>query len=81
MPEMSKDGTSVKEMVLGFLKANGYDGLCNPDAECGCSKDDLFACGNYQYGDCVCAYKGKPPASEADDYDEWFYINQSDAEE
>lgn len=28
-----------------FLKENGYDGLCNPDLECGCFKEDLFPCG------------------------------------
>lgn len=31
----SKDGTPVREMVAEWLRANHYDGLCNPDGtEC-----------------------------------------------
>lgn len=78
MSELSKDGTSVKQIIAEWLDQNGYDGLCNPEAECGCSKSDLFPCGCYQAGECVCAYKGKSPDGE---FDEWFYVNQNDAEE
>lgn len=35
---------SVKEIVADYLKANGYDGLYNGDAECGCDLDDLMPC-------------------------------------
>lgn len=79
MAEMSKDGTSVKEMVREFLDANGYDGLVNPDTECGCPKDDLFLCGEGQAGGCVCAYRGKPPDWGAEEYDDWFYVNENEA--
>lgn len=75
---LSKDGTSVKQIVAGWLDQNGYEGLVNVEAECGCSKSDLFVCGDCQAGECVCAYKGKSPDGE---FDEWFYVNQCDAEE
>jgi len=34
----------VKDIVLEYLKENGYDGLYNSDEECGCMADDLFLC-------------------------------------
>lgn len=37
---------TVKRMVEQFLRTNGFDGLCNPDAECGCLLGDLAPCGN-----------------------------------
>lgn len=80
MSKKSKDGTSVKEMVREFLDANGYDGLCNPDAECGCMKDDLFICGYGQAGSCVCAYEGKPPDWAGEEgYDGWLYVSENEA--
>lgn len=36
---------NIKQIVTGYLKTNGYDGLCKDD--CGCKVDDLFPC------DCV----------------------------
>ena len=27
---------TVEKIVKEWLKVNGYAGLCNPDAECGC---------------------------------------------
>lgn len=79
MAEISKDGTSVKEMVREFLDANGYDGLCNPDAECGCPKDDLFLCGEGQAGSCVCAYEGRLLDGAEEEYGNWFYVNENEA--
>ena len=35
---------NVKEIVADWLKANGYDGLCN-DVGCGCTLGDLMTCG------------------------------------
>ena len=33
---------TVRKIVEAFLKANGYDGLVNHDAECGCALGDGF---------------------------------------
>jgi hypothetical protein len=54
---------TVKEILIDWLKANGYDGLCNPDindfgSACACSIDDpleFLECGEY-LGDCQTAY-------------------------
>jgi hypothetical protein len=35
---------NVKEIVQIWLRDNGYDGLYNTDAPCGCELDDLFCC-------------------------------------
>jgi len=49
---------TVKEIILDYLKNNNYDGLCNPDIECGCGIDDLMPCSE-EFGveDCHTAYK------------------------
>ena len=47
---------SVKDMINIFLESKGYDGLCNSDLECGCSKDNLAPCENI-HEDCVAARK------------------------
>lgn len=49
---------NVHLIVKGWLIANGYDGLCEVDGECGCSiKDGLAPCGEMHYT-CEAAYKG-----------------------
>jgi hypothetical protein len=40
---------TVKQIVIKYLKANGYDGLAGD--ECGCSGDGLMDCGGC--ADCV----------------------------
>ena len=35
---------TVEEIVAAWLRANGYDGLYDPDEDCGCSVDDLNEC-------------------------------------
>lgn len=42
------------ELAANYLKANGYDGLCSVDEECGCSIDDLAPCGCFY--ECLPAY-------------------------
>lgn len=41
---MNPKQINVEEIVLKYLKKNGFDGLFNPNLDCGCEKDDLFAC-------------------------------------
>jgi hypothetical protein len=45
---------TVDEIIVDYLKTNGFDGLCN--VECGCPIDDLHPCGEIN-SDCVPAYK------------------------
>jgi len=34
----------VHEIIKTWLEENGYDGLCDPDTECGCELSDLMPC-------------------------------------
>lgn len=36
---------NVHDIVIEYLKANGYDGLCEVGCECACELSDLFPCG------------------------------------
>jgi hypothetical protein len=54
---------TCKDMVVKYLKENGYDGLCGE--ECGCVlKDGLFPCMTCEPLDCVAGYQR--PADEED---------------
>jgi len=35
---------NIKEIVMGHLKKNGYDGLYNDDGSCGCLLNDFMPC-------------------------------------
>ncbi len=35
---------NIREIVREYLKANGYDGLCDVGAECGCRLGDFMPC-------------------------------------
>ena len=43
---------TVGEIVKQWLEDHGCDGLCDPDAECGCGIDDLNPCGGL-CDDCI----------------------------
>ena len=47
----------VIEIVKSYLVANGFDGLVQVDAECGCLCDDLAPCQS-DYGQCEPGYRG-----------------------
>ena len=40
---------TVKDIIIEWLKANKYDGLCLPDHDCGCFLCDLMPCDNSPY--------------------------------
>jgi len=47
---------NVTDIVIKYLKDNGYDGLCGDG--CGCGLDDFAPCDS-NIGDCKPAYKVK----------------------
>ena len=64
MPEF----ISIEFILKTWLKANGYDGLCNPGLECGCYIGDLAPCGEPDAYDCVAGHKEKAPKDCGFDY-------------
>lgn len=51
---VARKSMTVKEIVIKYLKANGFDGLFTDD--CGCTWDDLMPCGSDPM-DCEPGYK------------------------
>jgi hypothetical protein len=47
---------NVREFLAKKLKEEGFDGLVNPDVECGCSIDDIAPCGCVNLDECIPAY-------------------------
>ena len=47
---------NVKEILTNYLKENGFDGLFNVYAECGCKTDDLAPCDCMNINDCESGY-------------------------
>ena len=58
---------NVQDIVKEYLVAHGYDGLCNPDAGCGCVFYDLAPCGEW-CSDCVPEYKHYIPGDSDGDW-------------
>lgn len=56
---------TVIEIVAAHLVEQGFDGLVNPDIECGCLRDDLAPCGNIGH-DCEPGYRGADETGEGD---------------
>ena len=48
---------TIPAMCAAWLKDNGYDGLCDPEMECGCSVIDLMPCDMPGLNTCVPAHK------------------------
>lgn len=58
---------TVIEIVKAHLVANGFDGLVQTDAECGCLCDELAPCGG-DFSSCEPAYRGADENGELDDW-------------
>lgn len=56
---------TVIEILKQHLVDNGFDGLVNGDAECGCELSDLQPCGE-NFADCKPAYKHADPLGAHD---------------
>ncbi len=64
---------TVLEILQRYLKEHGHAGLCNSDAECGCSINDLIPCCNVgttcqpakrsvnEFGEAIFVPDKKPP--------------------
>ena len=70
---------NVKEIIIKHLKDNGFDGLCNPEAPCGCGIDDLAPCGDLDFIDCQPAYKVKRDCPNCESQCDGFDENGTDA--
>lgn len=55
----------LRELTEAWLRANGYDGLCYSDFECGCSVDDLMPC-DHPNQRCVAGFEGPCLDGEGD---------------
>ena len=55
---------TVKEIIINYLKKNGYDGLCGDS--CGCGLNDFQPC-DEDFGNCEPAYfHPNPDCSKCD---------------
>ncbi len=62
-----KTPKNIGEIIEHYLTSNNYDGLFNPDYECGCDLDYLAPCGEIQ----ICC---KPGYSIPDKSGKWNFI-------
>lgn len=61
---------TVKDIILKYLKENGYDGLCHNLYGCGCTLDNLMVC-NKPLLDCQAGYMSIPNSEEENYYGNW----------
>lgn len=50
---------NTSDLIKEALADRGYDGLYNPDTECGCTLDDFAPCGEW-FGWCVPGVRREP---------------------
>ena len=53
---MNMDTIELKKIVAMWLEANGYDGLANEEAECGCEFSDFMPCEEPNILECVAGH-------------------------
>lgn len=66
---------NVKGIIIAWLKANSFEGLYNPEGECGCKLDDLAPCDSDCMMVCKPGYYVKAHENDSEDYD--YYIMAS----
>jgi len=49
----TSEGEAVGSIIRKWLEANGYDGLCQEECECGCKLDDLAPCESSDFINCI----------------------------
>jgi len=54
---MENEPDSIIKITAKWLEKNGYDGLCDPDIECGCQNCDLMPCDSPGLMTCRPAHK------------------------
>jgi len=54
-------------IIKTWLEDNGYDGLCDPDNECGCHIDDFMPCGEPSIH-CEAGHQEDAPKDSGVDY-------------
>lgn len=64
---------TVKNIIVDWLRANGYDGLCDPPNECGCKLDDLIPCAS-PCDTCMAGYLA--PSPEGIDATFWIQVTK-----
>ncbi|MBV6342412.1 hypothetical protein [Candidatus Magnetobacterium casense] len=68
---MSEKNVSI--IIEEYIRANGFDGLVNPEIECGCPVDEgLFPCDSV-CPECQPGYKGK---SNDPDYEYMMFVDK-----
>ena len=63
---------SCYEIVLNYLKENGYDGLYDPEYPCGCSiHNDFMPCDSESFNrmECLAGYKRPMTKDELTEHD------------
>lgn len=61
---------NCKEIIVKYLRDNGYDGLCSD--ECGCGLDDLITCGE-DPSECIPGYKVPTPPEYVKEFGETIF--------
>jgi hypothetical protein len=62
-----KNEITVKQIVIEYLKINGYDGLyCDYNDRCGCGLEDLMPCDGNNTDHCIAGHARKDPTGEVD---------------
>jgi len=68
---MKDESKTVRDIIESYLRDNGFDGLCEPDTECGCGLDDLAPCGGI-IQDCHPAYRIRRPDGDPEEDDPFY---------